>query len=466
MSQTLARKTFHVQKMTCSGCELRIENGLKKLDGVNSVKASYVHATIHITFDADKMSAKKIVAKLNQLGYPLQARVVVAPKDEISEKSSSHQLIAFGLIIFALYFIIQNTVGFNFMPNISQNMSLGLLFIVGLLTSLHCIAMCGGINLSQSIASEKSTSTLAAITPSLMYNAGRVVSYTLIGGVVGALGAVISFTGWAQGIVAVLSGLFMIIMGLNMLNIFPALKNFIPTMPKIFSRKLNQENNHTPFYVGLINGLMPCGPLQAMQLYALGTGSFMAGASAMFFFSLGTVPLMFGFGAMSTFLSGKFTKNLLKASAILVMVLGILMVNRGLSLSGIATSYATQPTGAVAKIEGNVQVVTSKVTSGGYEPIVVQKGIPVQWTIHAEKSDLNGCNRAITIPKYGIKKNLVAGDTVVSFTPTEDGNIGFTCWMGMISSNIAVVSDVSSTATQTINESVPTGQNKGGCCGN
>ena len=84
-----------------------------------------------------------------------------------------------------------------------------------------------------------------------------------------------------------------------------------------------------------MNGLMPCGPLQAMQLYALGTGSFLAGALSMFIFSLGTVPLMFGLGALSSLLSSKFTSRMMKVSAALVLLLGLVMVNRGLALSGV-----------------------------------------------------------------------------------------------------------------------------------
>ena len=86
-------------------------------------------------------------------------------------------------------------------------MGYGLLFAVGLLTSLHCIAMCGGINLSQCVTykfNENETNKITKLKPSLMYNAGRVASYTLIGGIVGALGSVITFSGTAKGIVAIL----------------------------------------------------------------------------------------------------------------------------------------------------------------------------------------------------------------------------------------------------------------------
>jgi len=77
------------------------------------------------------------------------------------------------------------------------------------------------------------------LMPSFLYNLGRVISYTVVGGVVGALGSVISFSGAAKGVVAIISGVFMVIMGLNMLNIFPVLRKITPRMPKIFGRKIS-----------------------------------------------------------------------------------------------------------------------------------------------------------------------------------------------------------------------------------
>ena len=91
----------------------------------------------------------------------------------------------------------------------------------------------------------------------------------------------------------------------------------------------------TPFLVGVLNGLMPCGPLQTMQLYALGTGSAYKGALAMLIFSLGTVPLMLTFGALSGLITKGYTKTLLKFSGILVVVLGMVMGTRGLALVGV-----------------------------------------------------------------------------------------------------------------------------------
>lgn len=455
MDKKITKIILDVGGMTCTSCEARIERGLRQLPGIIEAKADFTNSKVFVTYDEGMVSADAIKASIIKSGYDIKEKAVGSAKNKMAagnDKLNANQVIGIAIILVALYVIVKNTIGFNFIPQINQSMSYGILFVVGLLTSLHCIAMCGGINLSQCVAYKHYDNTKASsLKPSFLYNMGRVVSYTLIGGIVGALGSVVSFSGVAKGVVAIIAGVFMVIMGLNMLNIFPWLRKLNPHMPKIIGEKLYKNSDsgkYGPFYIGLLNGLMPCGPLQSMQLYALGTGSFTAGALSMLMFSLGTVPLMFGFGAVSSALGKKFTSRLLKVSAVLVIMLGFIMLGRGFALSGISVmpnmpqSASKQVSGNVAKIENGVQTVSIDLKSGRYTPIVVQKGIPVRFIINADDGSLNGCNNAILIPKYNIQKKLEPGANVIEFTPEQEGNIPYSCWMGMIKSNISVVSDV------------------------
>ncbi len=475
---------FFVEGMTCTNCETKIENSLKKITGVQEVTVSYSLSKVAITYDPELIGTSRIVKEIDKQGYTVKVDKTEYKTQGLSKRRESasgdlriDQLIGILIIIIALYLIINNTVGFNFIPKIEQSMSYGLLFVVGLLTSLHCIAMCGGINVSQCIgySEEKRETRISKMKPSFLYNLGRVMSYTLIGGIVGTIGSVVSFSGTAKGIVAIVTGLFMVIMGLNMLNIFPWLRRITPRMPKIFGNKVNDnKSGKGPLYIGFLNGLMPCGPLQTMQLYALGTGSFIAGASSMLAFSLGTVPLMFGFGALATLLSKRFTKSMLKVSALLVMVLGFVMLSRGLSLSGISIAFAepsiekAAKTGNVAQLQNGIQIVSYDLSSSRYEPIIVQKRIPVRLIINAEQENINGCNNAIIIPKYNLQKALKQGENVIEFTPDEEGAIPYSCWMGMIRSNILVVSDLSQVTSDVIDKAEEGSKGNGGftppCC--
>mgnify|MGYP000925820023 CR=1 FL=1 len=463
----IQEKTLYIDGMTCTGCENRIEKKLRAEPGVRSTKASYSNGTVAVAFDPGMIGLDKITELIEQLDYKVKST-----SQNAGQKTKYAKILGVALVLFALYMLINRFGGlniFNAFPEAEEGMSYGMLFVIGLLTSVHCVAMCGGINLSQCVPQRPAQQTeggkFSALTPSILYNLGRVISYTVIGGIVGAIGSVISFSGAAKGIVQLAAGVFMVIMGLNMLNIFPWLRKLNPRMPKIFARKINsQKRSNSPLYVGLLNGLMPCGPLQAMQLYALSTGNFFSGALSMFLFSLGTVPLMFSLGALSSILSRKFTARMMRFSAVLVVGLGVSMFSSGMSLSGFSVSApvpAVSASGNIAQIQNDVQIVTSRVLPGQYQPITVQKGIPVRWTLQADEGSINGCNNRILIPEYGLEKRLEPGENVVEFTPEESGSIPFSCWMGMIRSRIIVVDDLNdlpaaADASGTAEKKIPT----------
>lgn len=454
--------TFKINGMTCVNCENKIERTLKNKKGIANAIVSFGKGTALVTYDPNQISVSEIKEIIEQLGYVSTQTAVSSIFGPDDKKISSLQVVGVFVILIALYMIINRFGGFNifnYFPQAKEGMGYGMLFVIGLLTSTHCIAMCGGINLSQCVpykTPQAEKSKISSLTPSILYNSGRVISYTVIGGLVGALGSAVSFSGTGKGIIAAVAGIFMVIMGLNMLNIFPWLRQFNPRMPKIFAEKINeQKKSNRPLYVGLLNGLMPCGPLQAMQLFALSTGDPFKGAMAMLMFSLGTVPLMFGLGALSSVLTKKFTSRMMTVSAALVVILGVFMLSNGMALAGYAMPFSSGPVnqsssssvqGVQAEIIDGVQVVTTSLDSGSYEPIVVQAGIPVQWNIQAEAGDINGCNNKIIVPEYNLEKPLEPGDNIIEFTPDKSGVVPYSCWMGMIRSQITVVDDLGDTS--------------------
>jgi len=463
MAEQVSTARIAVDGMTCGNCEQRIEKAVRALDGVRRVTASASLSEVTVHYEPDRVELEAIHEAIGKAGYQIRGETSAAAPGTQKRPSSTAPIYRFlGLVavLAAVYLIIRYTVGFTFLPTVSQSMGYGLIFVVGLLTSLHCIAMCGGIVLSQGIKKrdEQAEGDLAALSgparfrtrllPSLLYNGGRVVSYTIIGGLVGALGSLFSLSTALKGAMPVIAGAFMLFLGVRMLGIIPWLSRLTLRLPGSWGEKLSASaSRRGPFVVGLLNGLMPCGPLQTMQVYALGTGSMFAGALSMFLFSLGTVPLLLGFGAISSLLSAKFNRRMLKASGVLVMVLGLVMFTRGMSLFGISLPAlpGRQASGrevAVARLSDGFQEVRTTVESGQYHPFVVQKGVPVRWTIRVKTEDLNGCNNPLTIPQYGIRKELVPGDNLIEFTPEQVGTITYTCWMGMISSTIRVVPDV------------------------
>nr|MCR5754994.1 sulfite exporter TauE/SafE family protein [Acetatifactor sp.] len=367
----------------------------------------------------------------------------------------------------------------------------------------HCIAMCGGINLSQCIPHGKNRNEndnrFATFRPAILYNLGRVVSYTAIGFLLGLVGMLIgggSGTGVSvlfQGVLKMIAGIFMVIMGINMLGIFPWLRRFNLRMPKFLAVKIGTKkaNSRQPLMVGLLNGLMPCGPLQSMQIVALASGNPFAGAFAMFMFSLGTVPLMLGLGSLVSALGKKFSKKIMSVGAVLVVVLGLAMLSQGGSLSGLlhpdrllgmiimlciigvvaSISFSRSIYKAVSiitvmvimlsggpvlkrlnenaslndaavtgekEIVDSVQVINSTLSPGKYPDITVQAGIPVKWVIDAPAGSVNGCNYIMLLKEYGIEHEFTEGENIIDFTPMKSGTVQYTCWMGMVRGNIFV----------------------------
>ena len=180
--------------------------------------------------------------------------------------------------------------------------------------------------------------------------------------------------------------------------------------------------------------------MQIIQIYALGTKSILIGALSMLFFALGTMPGLFGFGVIGSYISKGASKHILRVSAVLVAVLGVIMFSRGLALMGISVMPgAADSEYTRAQIRGEVQTVSIELRSGSFEAIEVYEGIPVEWTIHADQENINECNNEIIVPEYDLDIKLEAGDTIASFTPEEQGEFVYTCWMGMIKSKIRVI---------------------------
>ena len=465
----------------------RIASALKDRSGITEVSVSYETGTAEFFYDPEMVSLDQIITMIGDLGYEASAQ-------NTSKKKIIQRAVREIAIIAVLFFLLQRCGILNrLVPNslADSEMGYGLLLVIGLITSVHCIAMCGGINLSQTLQKDTSTEiSKAMFRNTLEYNIGRVVSYTVIGGVLGAVGALagigssLQISTLFQGILKLFAGIIMVVMGVNMLGIFPGLRRLAIHIPN-FNKNTKQKSGRkprTPFFIGLCNGFMPCGPLQSMQVVALASGNLMAGALSMFCFSLGTVPLMLGFGSAVSMLGKRFTRQVLKVGAILVVVMGLSMMVQGGNLSGLNgkvtgtlmaentdtkveadgnnsgsttenetiskgtadTEKATDTTTASADTSINtdeIQYITSTLQPGrSYPDITVKAGEPVKWTVEAPDGSVNGCNYKIIQQDMGIEYAFDEGENVIEFTPEKAGTYTYTCWMGMITGKIYVES--------------------------
>ena len=477
----MEHQKLYIEEMTCINCQTRIQNTLNQLPGITQATVSYETGTADISYDTSVISLEQIQNQIDTLGYHAS----------VGKSSRTRAVLRIfrelGLIA-VFYFLLQHFGILNYLAPSSladTQMSYGMLFVIGLLTSVHCIAMCGGINLSQTLRREPvvpADISRAMFLNAAAYNAGRVISYTLIGAVLGAAGALTGMAGaltgmagalqtssFLQGLLKLLAGALMVVMGINMLGLFPGLRRIPLHLPLQRFRLLFQKGERTeqtgfsrrstPFIVGLCNGLMPCGPLQSMQIVALASANILTGALSMFFFALGTVPLMLGFGSVISALGKRFTKQVLTCGAILVVVMGLSMMSQGTALSGIsskitclfsdkadaiasnsnldAASYSGSDTDSAIEKDG-IQYLSSTLESGHYPDITVKAGIPVNWTIHADNNSINGCNYKILLQDFNTEYVFQEGDNTIEFTPQKTGVYTYSCWMGMITGKIYV----------------------------
>ena len=317
-------------------------------------------------------------------------------------------------------------------PHPGQPLSLALLFIAGTLTSFHCAGMCGALVVGYTV--KHAAEGRARWMSHVYYAVGKTLSYTLIGGLFGALGAIVTFSPQMRGVAGLAAGVFLILFGLSTLRVFGSLPQVRLRLPAFVSRWMGgvlRRSPH-PFVIGLLNGLMIiCGPLQAMYVMAAGTGSPLEGAKMLFVFGLGTLPLMMGFGFLASALSSQFAPRLVRASGLIVVLLGIIMLQRGsLMLEEGSDPHAAmhgEHAGPVAN-----QAVHTRIDRPGAvdDRPVVETGRPVSWMLMG--TAIAHCGASVSIPALRLTFPLQTGMTTVQFTPVTPGLLAWRCEQGGI----------------------------------
>ncbi|HLG30316.1 MAG TPA: sulfite exporter TauE/SafE family protein, partial [Candidatus Brocadiales bacterium] len=319
-------------------------------------------------------------------------------------------------------------------------------FGLGLVAALStCLAVSGGLLLAISAKYNEQNPNLTGLQkfkPHIYFNAGRIASYTLLGGLIGVLGSVLVFSSIINGVLTIFVSLIMISLGFQMLGIFPWMNKITPKMPKFLAHKAydsaGKPNKTGSFLFGASTFFFPCGFTQALQLYVLSQGSFSVGAFTMLAFSLGTLPSLMSIGAISSFSKGNFQRYFIKFAAMLVIFLGVLSLNSGFLLTGSSVDFglfgvnSDNSAATGADIAEGKQVIEMKVVGLDYFPdkFTLKKGVSVEWRIDGTKAQ--GCAGIISVPKLGITKKLDRSSvTIINFTPESAGNIRFTCGMGM-----------------------------------
>jgi sulfite exporter TauE/SafE len=168
----------------------------------------------------------------------------------------------------------------------------------------------------------------------------------MFGAMFGLLGSFFRITPFFSGLSILLAGLFLIIYGLNLLNLFAPLKAIRIKLPAAVGRITNKMRwkSRSPFFVGFLSGfILGCGPLQAMYVLAAGLGNPMTGAIALTFYGLGTLPALMGFGFLARMLSNSITSRIIHATGVILIVMGFMMFHKGLTRTSAANEVESVP---------------------------------------------------------------------------------------------------------------------------
>jgi len=445
-----------INGMHCTSCEVLIERKFGKIQGIEKVNVNHATGKATIYF-SQTPQLRELESAIKEDGYsillPNVHRSGSGNTALLTRRNTGKDYFGIGaifLVVTAGYLLLNQ---FEVIPksfSISSNMSYGFVFMIGLVAAVSsCIAVTGGLLLAVAGKYNELNPNLNGyqkFKPHIYFNIGRVVSYTLLGGLAGYLGSVLTISTKATGLLTIFVSLVMIILGFQLLNLFPGLRRFQPKMPKFLAHMIHNASSSgkkdAPFILGASTFFLPCGFTQALQLYILTKGSFTVGALTMLAFSLGTLPALVSLGAISSFVKGSFQKHFLRFAGVFVILLGIFNVNNGLALTGSSINLTQvfnqkgnlvqDSGGQKAQILGGKQVISMKISRLGYSPskFTVVRGIPVEW--HIDGTDAQGCAQVIVVPQLNITEYLPReGDKVINFTPKETGKIAFSCPMGM-----------------------------------
>ena len=337
--ENIKKYTLHVHGMHCKACSLLIESELSEISFVKKVHADSNTHTVKIEAETNMTSealASELTSFISKDGYTLS----IEKQKHNTRWVDFMYAVPIALVLIFGFVLLQKLGLVNLIT--AEKVSYPVAFGIGLIASVSsCLAVVGGLLLSVSANYAKQGEK---IKPQALFHTGRLVSFFVFGGIIGAIGSAFTLSVTVTFILSILVGLVMLILGLNLLDIFPWAKKLQLHIPKKMAlgahTMKNMEFGIAPFLVGVSTFFLPCGFTQSMQIYSLSTGSFFTGALTMTFFALGTLPVLSLISFTSVrFDKGKFASVFFKSAGVLVIIFGIFTVLNGLVARGLITPF-------------------------------------------------------------------------------------------------------------------------------
>ena len=323
---------FNVSGTHCASCKILIEDVLGEHELVKDVKVNLKDESVEIETDNEHVAeelATILAQEIKAHGYDLS---VEKTESKSAEEGGTWIAILIGLVFLFGFFALQRSGVLNL--GIGGGMTPVTGFLIGLIASVSsCLAVVGGLVLS--LSAKISEDNVSDTKTFILFHGGRLASFILLGGLLGALGGVVGINFTFTAILGILASLVMLGLGLNLVGVFKKNKIALPSGIFNFFRKI-EHKTFTPLVIGAATFFLPCGFTQSMQVTALSSGSFSGGALLMGAFALGTLPvlLFLSFGSAS-FAHSKFAPLFFKSAGVVVLGLGLFALLSGLASLGI-----------------------------------------------------------------------------------------------------------------------------------
>ncbi|MFA6077171.1 MAG: sulfite exporter TauE/SafE family protein [Candidatus Paceibacterota bacterium] len=348
--------TFHVTGTHCASCKILIEDILMDSTGstsslqagspqeeqnlVRKVRVDLAKEIVEIETESEKNIeelAQIFTEKVRSSGYIISVdgfdKLTTGKKiPENKDNDAIWKAIPIGLIFLILFFLLQKSGILNI--GIGGQTTPVTSFIIGLIASVSsCLAIVGGLVLS--LSAKVSQDNVSDNKTFFLFHTGRLVSFAVLGGVLGLIGSAIGINFMFSAILGIIASIVMLILGLNLVGVFAKNKIALPSGIFNFFRRI-EHKTLTPLIIGFGTFFLPCGFTQSMQVAALSSGSFNSGFLIMFAFALGTLPVLalLSFGSAS-FAHSKHAPLFFKSSGVVVIGLGLFALLAGLAGLGI-----------------------------------------------------------------------------------------------------------------------------------
>jgi sulfite exporter TauE/SafE len=286
--------------------------------------------------------------------------------------------------------------------------------------------------------------------PQVAFNVGRIVGFGILGAVLGGLGSMVGMPTRLMGALALAVAVVMILLGIRLTGISPRMAAWSPRLPAGLAGLLGLDAASARPYssvrtalVGAGTFFLPCGFTQAVQVYALSTGSPLSAGLIMAVFAVGTTPGLLAVASVPELATGRARASVLRVVGVVVLAFALLNVASGLRLLGVAptpaAAVAQQGVSTNVTVADGVQTVRMTQTADGYFPAdtVVHAGMPIIWSI--ESTSKWECSAFLRVPDLGVSVNLQDGVNTVPLPALAPGVVPFTCVMGMYSGNLIAI---------------------------